>query len=310
MELIDDDFDLADLKKYRIDPKSEAKYNETMRSLLNQTIDIKEAAERGEDDHIEEATSIIQKADEVVKKSKCSSTAYLDAQILHTTALMYKNCVERMDSRLSEFKANDFADNILAYVSSKSSEKNVWKSIEEVASLAFRNAPGCTWLYGAIDVEVQQVPQRERRKKENLIDAPVKKPDKVKSVEKTDEDLDLHMQAGMKLILKWERSNKEPLQFWHFVLNPDSFSETIENIFFVSHLVKEKLVYVGLDREGLPVIKAIRKEQSVSSSNSSSIPVAVTLDPEQWKSLIKTFGITKSMFPTRGHAVSSGSKEV
>lgn len=43
----------------------------------------------------------------------------------------------------------------------------------------------------------------------------------------------------------------EPVRFWQFVTNPESFSQTVENVFYCAFLVKDKRVGLDLaDEEG------------------------------------------------------------
>ncbi|KAK7789453.1 hypothetical protein R5R35_012649 [Gryllus longicercus] len=289
-------------EKYKVHEEKETLYNEQMRNLLNQSIDLREAAERGEETCVEETTNIILKADDVLQNASSSSTAFLDAQILHTSSYIYKNLVEKMDSRLSEFKAKEYAERLLLHLEGKSACQNIWSALEDETALAFNNTGGWTWQFGAIDIEEEVIPGQKptRQRRDMTVDAPMKNPIKVQNLEKQDENLEVYMKSIMKLIETWEKANKAPLQFWDFVLHPTSFAETIENIFHVSHLVKEGQILLSLDRDGLPVIKAIaQKDDGKSKAEISRVPVAVSLDPKQWEDLVRAYGIERPMIRTR-----------
>ena len=44
------------------------------------------------------------------------------------------------------------------------------------------------------------------------------------------------------LVKEWKRNSKKPISFYHFVMDPQSFSNTVENIFYVSFLIKDGFV--------------------------------------------------------------------
>ncbi|KAJ5908154.1 nuclear protein Qri2/Nse4 [Penicillium taxi] len=88
---------------------------------------------------------------------------------------------------------------------------------------------------------------------------------------------------------------------FQFCINPKSFGQTIENLFYVSFLVRDGIVGVATDSRNLPTLhssdpyapseaqkRGVEKHQAVFS-----------LDFDTWEKLIEEFKITESIIPHR-----------
>lgn len=61
-------------------------------------------------------------------------------------------------------------------------------------------------------------------------------------------------EEGDQLMDRYGISSDEGISFFKFVVNPHSFGQTIENIFYVSFLVRDGLVGLSVDDRGMPFI--------------------------------------------------------
>ncbi|EGC47244.1 nuclear protein Qri2/Nse4 [Histoplasma capsulatum var. duboisii H88] len=100
---------------------------------------------------------------------------------------------------------------------------------------------------------------------------------------------------------------------FRFCINPKSFGQTVENLFYISFLVRDGSVGISLDSNQLPTLlpsqpaapseaqaKKMRKHQTVFS-----------LDFETWENLIKVFDIREPLIPHRNdEATERANKEV
>lgn len=86
---------------------------------------------------------------------------------------------------------------------------------------------------------------------------------------------------------------------FNFCVNPRSFGQTVENLFYVSFLIKEGKVGLDFDSRGLPTL-GIAATRSVAERQETPKNQAVfTLDFDVWEDIVKTFGIRKSIIPHR-----------
>jgi hypothetical protein len=59
----------------------------------------------------------------------------------------------------------------------------------------------------------------------------------------------------------YEKNNEEPIKYYDYVIDTSSFSNTVENMFYCSFLVRDGRAHIDLDRKGEPYIKPIKKRQ-------------------------------------------------
>ncbi|CAF1384779.1 unnamed protein product [Rotaria sordida] len=108
----------------------------------------------------------------------------------------------------------------------------------------------------------------------------------------------------------YENNNNQPISFFIFTIHPTKFSRSVENIFHISFLIKEGKVELFLDNNGLPVLRPLKESNklndsnmniNLSSSNTNShqfnslTQLILSLDIEQWETLVDVFDIQTSM---------------
>ena len=90
-----------------------------------------------------------------------------------------------------------------------------------------------------------------------------------------------------------------------FCVNPRSFGQTVENLFYISFLIKEGSVGLNFDSRGLPTLGCAGEEpESGQQAKGSSRNQAVfALDFETWEDIIESHGIKNSLIPHREEEV-------
>lgn len=86
---------------------------------------------------------------------------------------------------------------------------------------------------------------------------------------------------------------------FNFCINPQSFGQTVENLFYVSFLIKEGKVGLDFDSRGFPTL-GIAASRTVSERQETQRNQAVfTLDFDIWEDIIKSHGIRECIIPHR-----------
>ena len=85
-----------------------------------------------------------------------------------------------------------------------------------------------------------------------------------------------------------------------FVINPRSFGQTVENLFYVSFLVKEGEVGIGTDGDGLPTLNPNTESMQEAREKRQARNQAVFgLDFHTWRALVDAFEIVEPLIPHR-----------
>jgi hypothetical protein len=80
------------------------------------------------------------------------------------------------------------------------------------------------------------------------------KEDAVAAVEKENEERDMTEQEGQALMDRYGVSERGGIALFKFVINPYSFGQTIENIFYTSFLIRDGKLGVTTDDRGMPYL--------------------------------------------------------
>ncbi|OCK82960.1 Nse4-domain-containing protein [Lepidopterella palustris CBS 459.81] len=95
--------------------------------------------------------------------------------------------------------------------------------------------------------------------------------------------------------------NEAAVSLFDFVVNPYSFGQTVENLFYVSFLIKEGHAKVEKDRDGLPILSPSdpRKVSEHQAQGISKHQAVFSIDWPMWQNLVKAFDIKEPLIPHR-----------
>ena len=121
------------------------------------------------------------------------------------------------------------------------------------------------------------------------------------------------------VMLKHGIADDVGVPLFHFVVNPKSFGQTVENLFYVSFLIRDGTAGFGNDSNMLPTLRkqsmiflsllstnavledatVARTPQQIQDENISKHQAVFHLDYETWESIIEAFDIKESIIPHR-----------
>ncbi|PVV03945.1 hypothetical protein BB560_001562 [Smittium megazygosporum] len=89
------------------------------------------------------------------------------------------------------------------------------------------------------------------------------------------------------------------VNLFEFVVNPKSFSETVENVFYLSFLIRDGKAYID-DESGQPILAACEPpDQEAYKNGLVKKQLVFDMDMELWRAIIDAYGLTKSVIPSR-----------
>ncbi|KAK4200320.1 putative non-structural maintenance of chromosome element 4 [Triangularia verruculosa] len=99
-------------------------------------------------------------------------------------------------------------------------------------------------------------------------------------------------------------NNNGIVDLLRFVINPRSYGQTVENMFYVSFLIREGSIELKFDQNGLPGITPFKPTNNAAESQSRArAPMRhqaiMSIDMETWRAIIETFDIKEPIIPHR-----------
>ena len=240
----DEDMDLdpnvpENSKRFRREVRS--KYRDVMDDLQSNA---KEYVDEG-NFHI---TKKLIEVDKLYNSVTQTREAAMDSSTIAQIALLGKQKAQALKTDMFTFNAIDFADRLLVFNGCKRAEAlpaEKWRALGELVRKYYKTAPSYTCMLGTFEkteyVGKEKVVRQSRQaEKEDFI----KNKTKVKEmseVDKTNEETTAKMTEHVYALLKkfYASYDEEPVDFFEFTVDPNSFGRSVENIFYLSFLVRE-----------------------------------------------------------------------
>jgi len=105
-----------------------------------------------------------------------------------------------------------------------------------------------------------------------------------------------------------ERAKGQKINIFRFFINPFSFSQSVENMFYTSFLIRDGRLELGEDEEGYPTISDLpplpsdpkeREKEMMERREKPSNHIIFQLEYDSWKNLIEKLNITDTYLPNR-----------
>lgn len=168
-----------------------------------------------------------------------------------------------------------------------------WEKLGKTTAGYLRSVNIVGFKNGPISIEYKRKEQKSRRTRDKN-EGPVVRPDEATSETKQERTQTDHRVHDLHLCLPLE-----PVNFWIFVLNPHSFTETVENIFDLSFLVKKGEAMINVV-DGEPYIqKKCTPDNTDLDEGIESTQCINKFTPKMWLELCKFFSGREPFIPSR-----------
>ncbi|XP_075989275.1 SMC5-SMC6 complex kleisin component Non-SMC element 1 [Anticarsia gemmatalis] len=219
----------------------------------------------------------------VEERVKHPGEGYLDSRVLRSASDLAVRCSEAVSGNVNTYDKHDLALHIRE-------NPDFW-------CFPFpREVPPVGFLFGTFAPTPPELrPRAPRRQVQRQEAQALKAPENVNRLEKIEEGSQMVSRVN-RFITKTYKTSGKPLSYFHTVLNPHSFSATIENIYYVSFLVRDAKLSMKIDNDsGLPFITPVPEAQQEQRDISDENQFIVSMDMQRWQDLVNAFGITDPM---------------
>ncbi|KAJ3514329.1 hypothetical protein NLJ89_g2436 [Agrocybe chaxingu] len=309
--MTDHDMDTADDLVFDPDqdPEEKREVRQNYRSLARK---IEEHQGNPNDYTTAELLSQVHEADKLFNKVKGPQEATLDSHLLLMASNMGAQKARAMKSGSGAFDIDDFVSKLLRFMSGqKNLEDDLpedsdgedipdqpaldWDRIGRKAMAKSRRIPAMGFMLGPLSIEQRKRAQVKRSKLEK------NKEDERKPQELKEEDISRSQNETTKNVatLKAILDELGPVNIFTFVVNPNDFAQSVENIFYLSFLIRDGTVAFET-QDGEPIIYSCEQPKDEDYEGGlQKRQMVLEFDMATWKRAIEVFNITEATIPQR-----------
>jgi len=174
-----------------------------------------------------------------------------------------------------------------------------WHAVGQEAVKHLKRTPTISFMYGPLEIEQTVVrKERQRREREKIGEKVV--PEEVKDTQMDQEALEKATSKRVEDLRGYLEKAKQ-IDFVKFVVDPQSFSQTVENIFHYSFLIKDGQAAFKLDDKGIPIAEPAQPplQEDYTSGKAERRQCVVAINQDMWKKLKEKYEIKTGYLPHR-----------
>uniref|UniRef100_D8QC04 Non-structural maintenance of chromosomes element 4 n=1 Tax=Schizophyllum commune (strain H4-8 / FGSC 9210) TaxID=578458 RepID=D8QC04_SCHCM len=256
---------------------------------------------------------IIREADSNYEQVKAPQEATLDSQVLLAASKMGAQKARAMRAGAGGFDVDEFVAKLVTFMGGKrtigddgevddgldADDYLEWDLIGRKALAKSRRVPAMTFMLGPLSIEAKKRGPIKRAKLERN-ESDRKKPQEIR-----EEDIQRAENETTKNVIQvqWDDLPGR-VNLFEFVINPEDFAQSVENIFYLSFLIRDGKVAFEYDEDTKePFIYACSPAGEEEYANGlRKQQMVLEFDVATWRRAIEVFNITKPMVPKRAAA--------
>lgn len=235
----------------------------------------------------------------VYEKMKNQEEIFFDSKAINISSKILTQCTKSLTQNISSYNPIDFSTKILHHMLKLPDtllENQDWSVLETEITKHIKRVPDYTTLLGSLAPLEKKVVHRKVMV--NKVQAVMKSPENVVLANKDEESIEETVDKIKKFIKYYYKNNEKPLDFFGLILHPNDFGKTIENMLYVSFLVRDGIIKLVKDDRGILVIQLCSKEmilQRKQAGTHVNIQNVMSINMEQWKVLKDVYKLERSI---------------
>ncbi|KAG2043441.1 Nse4 C-terminal-domain-containing protein [Suillus americanus] len=264
---------------------------------------------RPQDIKAAELVEQVEEADELFQKVKNPTEATLDSTVLRNVSSISAQKARAMKLGSAAFDIDDFVSKLAIFMGGRheladdASELDDigdcvmdWEKVGRRALAKSRRVPVMGFMLGPLSVEQKKRASVKRAKLEKSKEEE-RRPQEIK-----EEDIQRSENETTKNVIKVREILEESgsVNLLRFVINPNDFAQSVENIFYLSFLIRDGLCALEIDENGEPIIFLCEAPSAQDRADGVTChQIVMEFDMATWRRAIEVFEITESMIPQR-----------
>lgn len=199
-----------------------------------------------------------------------------------------------LNQDMRRYEGKEFIARLCSFM--QRGEELDWLGLGRMTAYYYRRSAGVSTMYGPLMVEEREKRVRQRAARDTVAAAIA--PDVILDTAAEAPNQTMKRVVAVNKSLKRACKNKESIEFYEFVINPTSFSQTIENIFHLSFSVKQGFAKLTVAPDGClmvspakPTDHAERGDGSYSATNQAVMSMSMAL----WRRIVAELGLTVAL---------------
>ncbi|KAK1224592.1 hypothetical protein PQX77_012487 [Marasmius sp. AFHP31] len=254
----------------------------------------------------------VKQSDEMFKHVKNPGEATLDSSILVRLATTAHQNARNLKSGSGAFDVDDFVSRLITFMGGRKIDKRnpnfeeddldddsplEWDKIGRKALAKSRRVPIVGFMLGPLSVEQKKRAAVKRAKLEKN-KADEKQPQELKEedIARSENETTKNVQTISKRL-----EDVGEVNIFRFIINPNDFAQSVENLFYLSFLIRDGLVaYETSEDTGEPIIYLCgQPSQEDIELGLRKRQLVFELDMETWRRAIEVFDLKEPMIPQR-----------
>lgn len=172
-----------------------------------------------------------------------------------------------------------------------------WAKMGDLYYKSSHRPPTVEFLLGPLDIVRKPVNRRARRAVRN--DAALVQPDRVNAKDLTTEDRDTAAAVEKCFHVLHSNGKRRKMNLFKFFIHPQSFAQSVENLFYTSFLISTGKVILGKGEDGVPYIQEGTKDTfselpKWQAKDTSRMHLIFRFDYDTWLDSISAFDVESS----------------
>lgn len=262
--------------------------------------------EMAESEDSTEIVELIQRTSTMYEQVKKTTEATIDSSLLAVSADISTEKAGFLFKSTAFFSLHDYVSKLRDFLTEN---PQGIRNLTTATMLKGRFAHSFSCLYGPIKQEVV-IKEPKRRQLSSEPDEPDSENDDNSLLNGTSAQSNsgnATVETTTMIVEVYELlQSVAPVNFFAFFINPHSFGQSVENLFYCSFLVREEKAIVYIDpQDQVPFIEAIYEEQDEEELGGDARisptknQIIMTLDWDLWQRAISRFNIVNSIIPNR-----------